>query len=596
MGVITMETNIPSFWEAFTSRDDLSRFGSDALLIFALQMRFGIEDFLTIAENSLTEGDDDKKADLIYIDSEAGHAVIAQTYVTETLAGKDGKPKPGAPANKASDLNTAVAWLLSRPIADLPENLKSAAEELRRTIAEGTIQNIYVWYVHNLPESKNVQDELKTVEYTTTLLVKSCFPQSSNITVQGLEVGIVTLNEWYKAIKIPILVSDELDIPILGGFEIAEADWKAYITAIPATLLYSLFQTYKTDIFSANVRDYLGSRKSDANINTGIKETARKDPGHFWVYNNGITVLVHEFEEKKEDDKLVAIHIKGFAIVNGSQTTGAIGSLDKPPDNKAKVPVRFIKCQNQKTLYDIVKYNNSQNKITPPDFRSTDRIQTRLAKEFLSIPEVKYLPRRGGYEDAIKRRPNVLPSVTAGQALAAFCGDPDIAYHEKTHLWEDDKLYTTYFGDQTTARHIIFAYSLLRAVEDKKLYLRKKSKNDSLLEIERKQLEFFRKRGSTFLMTSAIAKSLETFLTKPLPNLFSTAFKHNLSPEKAIEKWTPIVEIASAFTAPLVGGLADGIRAHETVDGAIGNFGSLIASVKQANAEIFAKFASQVIS
>ena len=95
-------------------------------------------------------------------------------------------------------------------------------------------------------------------------------------------------------------------------------------------------------------------------------------------------------------------------------------------------------------------------------------------------------------------------------------------------------------------------------------------------------------------MTSAISKSLEIFLNKPVPNLFSMAFKSALSPEEATNKWAPIVEIASAFTAPLVGGLADGFRTRETVDGAIDNSRNLIASVRQANAQIFSKFAAEV--
>lgn len=583
-----METNRALFWEAFNSRDDLSEFGVDALLLFALQMRFGIEDILTIAENSLTEGSGDKKVDLVYIDSESEHAVIAQAYMSESMDKKE------APANKASDLNTAVSWLLSPPISDLPESIKSHAEELRQAINDGLIKYIYIWYVHNLPESANVENELATVELTANAAIKAHFPSSTGIEIQAVEVGTDTLEQWYKSISTPILVSGEFTIPISGGFEISDADWKAYVTSIPAKWLYEQFKTYKTMLFSANVRDYLGSRKADANINNGIKETAHDDPRHFWVYNNGITVLVHKFEEMKKGDKVEAICIKGFAIVNGSQTTGVIGSLEKPPADNAKVPVRFITCNNQNTLRDIVKYNNSQNKITAPDFRSRDRTQTRLVSEFSSIPSVYYVPRRGGYEDAIKRRPNVLPSVTAGQALAAFHGQPDIAYHQKTHMWEEDRLYTRYFSDDTTAKHIIFAYSLLRAVENKKLYLRSKSKNNSLLDVEKKQLEFFRKRGSTFLMTSAIAKSLETFLNKPIPNLFSKAFKSNLSPEEATNKWSPIVEIASAFTAPLVGGLADGFKTPETVYGAIENFRSSIFSVKDANAEIFAKFAPQV--
>lgn len=576
-----------SFWEAFTSRDDLNQFGVDALLLFALQLRFGIEDIGVVASNSLTEGGDDKKADLVYIDSEVGHAVIAQTYVSRDMDKKE------APANKASDLNTAVSWLLSRPINELPQGIKPHAEELRQVIEDRAIKTINIWYVHNLPESANVKNELMTVEYRAREAIKANFPTYDDIGIQALEVGIHTLEEWYKSISTPILVSEEFTIPISGGFEISDTDWKAYVTSIPAKWLYEQFQAYKTNLFSANVRDYLGSRNVDENINNGIKDTAHSDPGHFWVYNNGITVLVHKFEERKHADKL-GIYIKGFAIVNGSQTTGAIGNLDKPPDDNARVQVRFITCNSPDTVYDIVKYNNSQNRITAPDFRSTDKIQTRLITEFGGIPDVIYMPRRGGHEDAIKRRPNVLPSVSAGQALAAFQGDPGIAYHEKTHMWEDDNLYSRYFNSATTAKHIVFAHSLLKSVERKKIDLWNKSKANSLTEIEERQLEFFRKRGSTFLMASAIARCLELILNVPIPNSFRIAFKSNLSPEGAVNRWSSIVEAVSVFTAPLIEGLSDGFKTREIVEKAIQTFQSLVASTKQANITIYSGFSEDV--
>ena len=109
------------------------------------------------------------------------------------------------------------------------------------------------------------------------------------------------------------------------------------------------------------------------------------------------------------------------------------------------------------------------------------------------------------------------------------------------------------------------------------------------------QLEFFRKRGSTFMMASAIARCLEIFLSKPLPNPFSMAFRSNLSPEEAADRWSPIVESASSFTAPLVEGLSDGFKTHEIVNKAIHTFRSFISATKEANADIYARFAKQVI-
>ncbi|MBN1367963.1 MAG: AIPR family protein [Dehalococcoidales bacterium] len=577
----------PSFWNAFISKDDLKPYGADSLLLFALQIRYPIEDISLVASNSLTEGGDDCKADLVYIDSESKRAIIAQTYVCEDMT------KQSAPANKASDLNTAISWLLSRPIGEVPERIKSHAQELRKVIIEGNIKQLHFWYVHNLPQSLNVSNELKTVEHSALTAIKANFTGHEDIEVIGLEVGISTLEEWYLFTSTPIVITDEFVLSISEGFEITDADWKAYVTSIPAKWLYELYKKYNINLFSPNIRDYLGSREVDYNINNGIKKTAGNDPSHFWVYNNGITVLVNSFKEERNGDN-VELRINGFGIINGAQTTGSIGTLDKMPQENAQVQTRFVKCDNPDTLDNIRKYNNSQNKITAPDFRSHDKIQTRLVEEFKKIPNIEYLPRRGGHADIIRRRPNALPSVTAGQALAAFHGKPDIAYHEKTRMWEDNLKYDSYFNDHTTARHIVFAYSLLNACEKKKLELWTKHKNASILQFEKDQLEFYRARGSTFMVTTAISSSLEAIIDKPIPNLFDIIYKNNISLDEATNNWVPIVKIASSFAADLSIGLADGFRADEPVRKALSEFQQKMAAIRDANAEIFSAFAALV--
>lgn len=584
-----MENDRQSFWSAYKERSDLKRFGEDALLLFALQLKYGIEDIITVATNSLTEGGDDKKADLVHIDTEEKYAVIAQAYINEKME------KKSAPANKASDLNTAVSWLINRPIEDVPERLKTHAKELRDAIKNKEIDTLNIWYVHNLPESDSVKNELKTVEHTAnSAILSTLLEDTSDIEIQALEVGVNTINEWYQSISTPILINEEYELSIDGGFKINGKDWESYFTAIQAKWLYEQFKKHKTKLFSANVRDYLGRRKTDKNINNEIKRTAEEDPGHFLVYNNGITALVHSFEERIYNGRK-NIYFKGISIINGAQTTGAIGNLLKEPNESAKVQIRFIKCNDATTLTNIVKYNNSQNKITAPDFRSNDKIQGRLKVEFDKIKDIQYLPRRGGHEDVIKRRANVLSSVTAGQALAAFHKDPAIAYHKKTNIWEDDQLYSRYFSAQTTANHIVFVYSLLKKVENKKLNLMQKSKIDELTKIEEKQLEFFRKRGSTFLLVAAISSCLEIILGQKIPNTFDLKFKKNISPSIAEEKWEPIVDISSSFTAPLSEGLADGFKKVEAVKKAIETFQSLLDSTKYSNKEIFSDFKKIVL-
>ncbi len=220
---------------------------------------------------------------MIYIDKDEGVAVVAQCYFST-------KYRQSAPANKASDLNTAVGWLIQRPINELPEKIKSSAIELRDGIQVGLINNLFFWYIHNCPESHNVKQELITVENTVNTALKNNYP-NKKIKVQALEVGSSCLEEWYNDTLTPILVSDKYTIEIEGGFEVICPKWKAYVTAIPAKFLFTVYRKHKTRLFSANIRDYLGSRKSDININHCIKRTAENEPQDFMVYNNGLTSL-----------------------------------------------------------------------------------------------------------------------------------------------------------------------------------------------------------------------------------------------------------------------------------------------------------------
>jgi AIPR protein len=115
-------------------------------------------------------------------------------------------------------------------------------------------------------------------------------------------------------------------------------------------------------------------------------------------------VLVNGLQAKQRNGKF-RVAIDGISIVNGAQTTGAIGSLTERPKKGLSVAVRFIWTKNEAVVENIIKYNNSQNKISASDFRSTDAIQKRLKAEFAKIPVAEYEGgRRGGASDRIKRR------------------------------------------------------------------------------------------------------------------------------------------------------------------------------------------------
>ncbi|MFF0855663.1 hypothetical protein ACFYVM_32130 [Streptomyces sp. NPDC003280] len=131
---------------AYASRDDLQQYGDNGLILFALQLSLGIEDIQSVAATALTDGSNDKKCDLVFVDTDRERVVVGQAYYS-------GKEKQEAPANKASDLNTAVTWLLKGPLDGLPENLRYAAEEVREAFQSDKVREFDIWYCHNLPES-----------------------------------------------------------------------------------------------------------------------------------------------------------------------------------------------------------------------------------------------------------------------------------------------------------------------------------------------------------------------------------------------------------------------------------------------------------
>lgn len=578
--------------EAFSRREDLAAFGDNGLLLFALQLAAGVDDIESAAASALTDGNNDKKCDLVFVDRNAERIVVAQGYFAQSTGGKQ-----AAPANKASDMNTAVTWLLGSDLDGLPEVLRSAAIEVRSALNDGVVREFDVWYVHNLPESENVAVELKQASVTARSLIDTHFPTAQVTSVSGMEIGVAALNELYRRTEVPIIVTDEFEVPVVGGFGISGSKWSAYCTSIPGSWLRELWVTHQTDLLSPNVRDYLGIVRSERNINHGIKVSAKEEPEQFWVYNNGLTILVNDFIPVAASDTGARLKIKGVGIVNGAQTTGCIGTLSEADAARVaeiSVMARFVKCSDPAILAEIVKYNNTQNKVEAADFRSKDAVQDRLRTEFGSVPEAEYRGgRRGGIRDAIERPKNLLPDTGVAQALAAFHGRPNLAYNETRKIWEEDGVYAQVFSDKVTARHIVFTYSLQRAIEGIKRELGdlEEGKRTSM---QKGQLSFLRKRGSIQLLVSAIADSVESIVREVVPDRYELRFKANVSPREAVEAWMPIVRASLSFYAQLQNACDNDLKNNGKVRAAIEGFASMVDATVDANIDKYELFASLI--
>lgn len=86
--------NMPTIWNAaYAALTDISEYKDNALGLFELGLKFGLDDLSSIVADAITDGADDKKLDLVYINTEEEFAVIGQCYFSQKLKDK-------APSNK----------------------------------------------------------------------------------------------------------------------------------------------------------------------------------------------------------------------------------------------------------------------------------------------------------------------------------------------------------------------------------------------------------------------------------------------------------------------------------------------------------------
>ncbi|HHO3170639.1 TPA: hypothetical protein ACRUUP_001137 [Escherichia coli] len=134
----------------------LEKYGtSNAHLLWSLGLYLDESDFDKLASDGLTDGGNDKKIDFITVINST--LFIAQGYYCNQQA-----LKIVAPANKASDLNTALAWIMAGSGESPNAKLRAKISEVRKLIDDNEIEAVELLYIHNCAESEQVKTELET--------------------------------------------------------------------------------------------------------------------------------------------------------------------------------------------------------------------------------------------------------------------------------------------------------------------------------------------------------------------------------------------------------------------------------------------------
>ncbi len=466
----------------------IAKYGSNAYMLWVLGLYLDEPDLDALAARSLTDGGNDKCLDFIEVDKAGQKIVVAQGYFADKIGDK-------APAKKASDLMIAASWLAhgDKDAKTLNDRVRARAVECRAALDAEEIEQVELLYIHNRPESLNTQEELDTCGKATSRLFGDY-----EIQVACKELGLREIEALYRERSSQILVMDAVKIdgrPM--GNPITTGDWDAHLYTVKGSWLRDLFKQHDDRLFSANYRGFLGISKRKK-INSAIKNTAERQPSDFWVYNNGITLLTSAVIRDGRSTTL-----RGVSIINGAQTTGSLGSIDSSIDlSKVSVMCRVVVCKNPEKIEEIVKYNNTQNKITTWDQYANDELQGVIRAQFVEM----------GYEYSMKRGFDSVDAAIgiekAAQPVLAFNGYYLDANRSKNSIFDRPEIYRRAFADRP-ARHILLAYCFARSIDEVKRLLEDKGERT---ENEAKQLALFNYLSFRHFLLSCIGACLQQFI------------------------------------------------------------------------------------
>ncbi len=182
--------------------------------------------------------------------------------------------------------------------------------------------------------------------------------------------------------------------------------------------LFDFLKNYKTKtgdldmLYEKNVRKFLGNKRK---VNKGIETTLLNKPERFGLYNNGITIVVEEFEELPNK---IQYQLTEPYVVNGCQTTktiwsvlynkleaGGTGQNDELEKWKEQleqgiVVIKIVKVgiNGDELLTETTRFTNSQNAVSDKDFIALESDFQKWSKGMANEYDLFLEIQRGGWD------------------------------------------------------------------------------------------------------------------------------------------------------------------------------------------------------
>jgi len=325
--------------------------------------------------NSVTDGANDNGIDAVYFDERDKTLYLVQS---KWIHNGSGQPDNGEVKKFISGIKDLLNNRFERFNIKINQKKDTIIKALNDPLSKCVI---ILAYTGNNPLSEKSKQDF------TDLL------DEMNDTSEVLTLKI--LNQQALHTSLTIGLSGEPIIVDIGIRSWGRVDNPhiAYYGQVDGTQILGLWNSYRTKLFTKNLRSVLG----DTEVNTEIRETLDRQPDHFWYYNNGVTIVAKKITKTMAggvSSDYGTFHCEDIHVVNGAQTVSTIGKHgEKVADSLTTVyvPVRIISLEKGEDNFGeiITKTNNRQNKIENRDFVTLDPEQTRIQNE-LKIDGIEY--------------------------------------------------------------------------------------------------------------------------------------------------------------------------------------------------------------
>lgn len=315
---------------------------------------------------------------------------------------------------------------------------------------------------------------------------------------QDLNIGIT--HGWLTA-KQAIAPIDV--VLTLENWHCLDRPRRAFYGLVKASELASLYQQHNKSLFQKNIRYYLGTK----DVNLAIAETVKEQPSELFYLNNGLTITCSAISlpsgHKQESTQFT---LKGFSVVNGAQTVGAIASVYNAngsisADAKLLVTIIEVGTETDNIGEKITGARNTQNAVRDVYFAALDPNQEGLRQECM-VSNIVY-----EYRPSAERNQDAITIEQAAVSLACFSGNTEIVVAAKREI---SQLYKRYYG--ILFSDAISGVTLCRYVRIFQ-YLDQIFANSEKAETENRRKMFY--RHGRFFILNIFSRHYKLLLNKP---------------------------------------------------------------------------------